>query len=179
VLDKIRGVAIKRGIQTIVEGSNVDDLSDFRPGFAAVKERNVISPLIECGFTKSEIRRASKELGLDTWDNPSLACLASRIPYDTEITLRELEKIEKSESYLRDQGIKQLRVRCHGDLARIEVALEERIKFADPIFMDRTVKKLKGFGFSVITLDLEGYETGRMNRDQGFGRENDPHKNHD
>ena len=151
------------GIQILVDGSNVDDLSDYRPGMKALKELEVKSPLVECGFSKDNIRTASEQLGLSTWQKPSLACLASRVPYDQKITREKLSIIEKAETYLRSLGLQQFRVRFHQELARIEVAPSERALFFQTKFMDDVANTLKSFGFKYVALDLEGYVTGKMN----------------
>lgn len=160
ILDFIR----PRGTSILMEGSNADDLNDYRPGLAAVRELDVKSPLREAGLTKSEIRELSRGLGLPTWNKPSMACLASRIPYGETITIARLHRVEEAENWLRNKGFIQYRVRSHGDLARIEVAPEDRSRFADPAFMDETAAVFRGFGFHYVTLDLQGYSTGSLNR---------------
>jgi uncharacterized protein len=123
------------------------------------------SPLKESGLTKQEIRELSKELGLPTWDKPSLACLASRVPYGDAITKEILERIEKSEDYLRSRGLRQFRVRHHRNIARIEVSPDERKKLFDEKILDEISHALKKLGYTYITLELEGYRTGSMNRE--------------
>jgi uncharacterized protein len=152
------------GLQHLIEGSNLDDLDDFRPGMRALRELDVKSPLIEARLTKADIRDASKSLGLSTWDKPSMACLASRIPYDQEITPEILTMVEQAEAYLRQKGIRQLRVRCHDDLARIEVSPEERKAFFSAQFMDETAAALKKIGFRYVAIDADGYRTGKLNQ---------------
>ncbi len=159
ILDTIRA----ENISTLFDGTNLDDLSDYRPGMKALQELKVKSPLLECGFSKQDIRQASKDLGLSTWDHPSLACLASRIPYRVRITGEALEMVEKAEEYLKSLDFTQLRVRYHNDLARIEVAAEERHKLFDTGLMDNISDELKTFGFKFVSLDLEGYKIGKMN----------------
>ncbi|MBN1687048.1 MAG: ATP-dependent sacrificial sulfur transferase LarE [Spirochaetales bacterium] len=159
--------AIRRVIPegtVIVEGSNVDDLGDYRPGMQAVKELGVRSPLLEAGFTKQEIRRHARLLGLPNWDKPAFACLATRIPTGDRIKPELLSRIEAAEEFLRHNGIRNFRVRAHGAIARLEVAPEERPAFFDTKFMDMTAAALKDLGFSYVTLDLEGYRRGNMNR---------------
>ncbi len=151
-------------IGTVVDGSNFDDLSDYRPGMRALKELGVKSPLREAGLSKKEIRELSRNSGLPTWDKPSFACLASRIPYEERITKEKLLRVDRSEEYLRKIGFIQFRVRSHGDLARIEVSPEERPKMLDLKIMDEISSVLKSFGFIYVSLDLEGYKTGSMNR---------------
>jgi uncharacterized protein len=152
------------GCDVVFDGSNHDDISDYRPGMKAITELSVVSPLLEAGFIKDEIRDFSKSHGLPTWDKPSFACLASRVPYGEKITKEVLKRIENSEDYLRELGFIQFRVRSHADTARIEVSPEERIKFFDIKLIDEISAKLKSFGYLYVTFDLEGYKTGSMNR---------------
>lgn len=160
---KIKKIAEENNVKYIFDGSNADDMNDFRPGMKAARELGVVSPLKEAGFTKDDIRFFSKKMGLSTWNKPSFACLSSRIPYGEEITAEKLKMVEKSEEYLLSLGFKQIRVRHYGKLARIEVGKDERKKFFDTDIMDKVGKKLKEFGFSYVTLDLLGYRTGSMN----------------
>jgi len=159
----IKEEASKLGISYVLDGSNVDDLKDFRPGMKAINEIRVLSPLLEVGMTKAEIRELSRTLDLPTWDKPAYACLFSRIPYGTEIKPEDLEKVEKSEKYLIDHGFRVVRVRCHGDIARIEVAQADRIKLIEEPFASNLTNTLKGFGFKFITLDVQGYKMGSFN----------------
>ena len=153
--------AAARGIEHILEGSNLDDMDDFRPGRRACVERNIKSPILMAKLTKAEVREFSKMLGLPTHDKPSLACLASRIPYGTAISSPLLRKIELSEEYLKSLGVKQVRVRYHGDTARIEVAAED---FGTVIAeREKIVSRLKELGFTYVALDLGGYKTGSLN----------------
>ncbi len=152
------------GVQYLIEGSNLDDLDDFRPGVRAIRELGVKSPLVEGLFTKTDIREGAKVLGLDTWDKPSMACLASRIPYDQKITPKMLKMVEQAEEYLLQKGIRQVRVRCHQDLARIEVSPEERDVFFNVKFMDEMAAVLKKIGFRYVAIDADGYRTGKLNR---------------
>ena len=147
----------------LLDGTNLDDLDDYRPGLKALSELKVESPLQEAGFSKAEIREASKSLGLPTWGKPSLACLASRIPYDEPITPEKLGRVEKAEEFLREKGIVQLRVRDHQEIARIEVSPEERVKFFSETLLDETANYLRELGFRYVTLDMEGYRTGKLN----------------
>ena len=151
----------KLGLNFIADGSNMDDEADYRPGERAMKELGIRSPLREAGLYKSDIRALSKQMGLPTWDRPSRACLASRIPYDTTITKDRLKMVDGAERALHCFGFTQLRVRYHGDLARIEVPaneLDEVLKYRDEI-----VDKVKKAGFTYVTLDLAGFRSGSMN----------------
>jgi uncharacterized protein len=156
-------VARAQDIRHVVEGSNRDDAGDYRPGLRAIEERGVKSPLRYADLGKEEIRLLSKELGLATWDKPSFACLASRIPYGDKITEERLRMIDRAEQFLLELGLKQVRVRLHGNLARIETdaAGMERLMRADQRIS--VYQALKGFGFSYVALDLMGYRTGSMN----------------
>lgn len=160
---KIRDIALQNNIKYVADGSNIDDLSDYRPGLQALKELEVVSPLREAGLTKDDIRKLSREMGLPTWDKPAFACLASRFPYGQEITGEKLHMIETAEQYLLDLGFRQVRVRHHGEIARIEVARDERSRFFDTNIMDKVNAKMKEAGFRYAALDLQGYRTGSMN----------------
>ncbi len=157
--------AMECNIQTVFDGSNIDDLSDYRPGLKALQELKIQSPLREAGLTKSEIRQLSQELGLKTWNKPAFACLASRIPYGEKITPKKLSNIDQAEDYLRSIGFVQFRVRSHGDMARIEVDPAERSKFFNENLLDAVSLKLKSFGYLYVCLELEGYKTGSLNRE--------------
>jgi len=159
LFSKLRKIAAKNKIPHVLDGSNYDDRSDYRPGTRAKNELGVKSPLQELGFTKQNIRDFSKELDLPTWDKPSYACLASRIPYGTRITPDILARVEEGEKYLRSLGFKQLRVRHHGPIVRIE--LENRNLATE--LMDEIAKKFEKLGYTYVTLDLKGYRTGSMN----------------
>lgn len=160
---KIRETARALGIRCVAEGSNADDLKDFRPGLRAVRELNVKSPLREAGLTKEEIRRLSRIMGLPTWDKQAFACLASRFPYGQRITKEKLCMVDKTEQYLLDLGFRLVRVRHHGDLARIEVGEGERERFLEPGLMEKVYLEFKKIGFTYVSLDLKGYRTGSMN----------------
>jgi pyridinium-3,5-biscarboxylic acid mononucleotide sulfurtransferase len=157
----LRNYAAENGFQTILDGSNADDLGDFRPGHRAARENDIYSPLQEIGLTKSEIRSLANEMDLPNWDKPSSACLASRIPYGTKITLEDLLKIEKAEDFLLKLGFRKLRVRHHGDIARIEIPPE----MFDKLLTNRKLitQKLKEIGYSYITLDILGFRSGSLN----------------
>jgi pyridinium-3,5-biscarboxylic acid mononucleotide sulfurtransferase len=156
-------IAHENGIDTVFDGSNLDDLSDYRPGLNALKELNINSPLREAGLTKIEIRALSKNLGLKTWDKPAYACLASRIPYGENITIEKLSQVEKAEEYLKQKGFRQFRVRNHGEIARIEIAPLERTKIFDTELIDEISRTIKSFGFIFVCMELEGYKTGNLN----------------
>ncbi len=161
LLDKAWDTASKNGLQHVVEGSNLDDMDDYRPGHKACIELEVLSPLRMAGLNKKEIRELSKTLLLPTHDKPSFACLSSRIPYGTLIEKKILKKIELSEDFIRNLGIRQTRVRCHNSIARIEVGNEEIGLIIDN--RDKIAEALKKYGFLYITLDLQEYRTGSMN----------------
>jgi uncharacterized protein len=160
---KILDVARHNGLKYVADGSNIDDLGDYRPGMRAVMELGVVCPLKEAGMGKNDIRILSKEMNLPTWDKPAFACLSSRFPYGQKITREKLEVIDKMEQFLMDLGFRQVRVRHHGNIARIEVSAEERSKFFDTGLMDRIHEKFRQFGFAYVALDLKGYRTGSMN----------------
>jgi uncharacterized protein len=161
---RIIEAAKERGCNTVLDGSNVDDLGDYRPGIRALEELGVASPLREAGLSKADIRALSRRLGLPTWDKPAFACLASRIPYGERIDRDKLGRIEKAEDYLRSLGFRQFRVRSHGDIARIEAAPEERRRFFDETALDDISRTLKSFGFLYVAFELEGYVMGSMNK---------------
>ena len=153
-----------RGITTVLDGSNMDDMTDYRPGLAALAELEIWSPLREAKLTKQDIRDLSKHFGLPTWDKPAFACLASRIPYGERIDREKLRRVEKAEDRLREAGFRQFRVRSHGDIARIEVAPEERRRFFDEALLDSISRAFKSYGFLYVSLELEGYVMGNLNR---------------
>lgn len=163
LFQKIWELAREQGMQTVAEGSNVDDEGDYRPGMTAVKELGVKSPLREAGLTKSEIRGLSKEMGLPTWDKQSFACLASRFVYGETISEEKLSMVDKAEQLLLDQGFRQIRVRIHGNIARIEILPEEFDRLIQGGVRERIYRRMKELGFSYVTLDLGGYRTGSMN----------------
>ncbi|MBI5078752.1 ATP-dependent sacrificial sulfur transferase LarE [Candidatus Saganbacteria bacterium] len=163
LFSKLRTVARENGIADVLDGSNVDDLSDFRPGSCAKAEFSVRSPLQEAGLTKSDIRRLSKEADLPTWDKPAMACLASRIPYGTRINEDVLKRVGEGEGFLKSLGFKQLRVRHHAPIARIEVDRDSVAKIMLPGMMEAIVKKFEELGYVYVTLDMKGYRAGSMN----------------
>lgn len=161
LLTKIKAVAVREGLAVVVEGTNADDLKDYRPGMRAVKELGVRSPLQEVGLTKAEIRELSREYQLPTWDSPSLACLASRFPYGVWITKEGLLRVASGEEFLRKLGLKQFRLRDHWPVARIEAEQGQEalvLREKGPI-----TAYLRQLGYQYVCLDLEGYRTGSMN----------------
>jgi len=161
IFAKVLALAEDLGYAYVLDGSNADDSADFRPGALAARELGVRSPLQELGITKEEIRRLSKSVGLPNWDTPSSACLASRFPYGEAITAEKLLQVGEAERRLRALGLQQLRVRYHGELARIEVPADDMNRVLGD--REKVVKELRDVGFSYVTLDLLGYRTGSMN----------------
>ena len=161
LFSKLTEIAKANGMEYVFDGSNYDDRNDHRPGMRAAKELGVVSPLKQAEMTKDDIREISKEFGLSTWNKPSFACLSSRFPYGTKITPEKLVVIGEAEDFIRDLGFRELRVRHHDNIARIEIGkadLERIIPYADKI-----VEKVKSLGYLYVTLDLAGYKTGSMN----------------
>ncbi len=163
LFQKFRDVTEREGIKEIVEGSNLDDNGDYRPGLMAVAELGIQSPLRTIGFTKNEIRMMSKHLGLPTWEKQSFACLSSRFPYGEEITEKKLGMVDTAEQYLLDMGFHQLRVRIHGNVARIELDPSEFGKFMEEDVRTKVYDMFKKTGFAYVALDIKGYRTGSMN----------------
>jgi uncharacterized protein len=159
----IETIAKAQGLAWIVEGSNLDDEGDYRPGLVAVKEAGVRSPLREAGLSKADVRTLSRTFGLPTAEKPSFACLASRFPFGELITAEGLTRIDKAEQFLLDAGLKQVRVRVHGDVARIETDAEGMTALLDGDLRERVHEALSEFGFTFVSLDLLGYRTGSMN----------------
>lgn len=160
---KMLGVAKKEGLNEIVEGSNLDDLGDYRPGLEAIAELEVKSPLRYAQLSKDEIRSLSRELNLPTWEKQSFACLASRFPYGESITAEKLKMVDEAEQLLLDMGFSQLRVRHHNSVARIEVGEDEFQKIMDKSIRSKIHKVFKDIGFTYVSLDLLGYRMGSMN----------------
>ncbi|MEN8149318.1 MAG: ATP-dependent sacrificial sulfur transferase LarE [Planctomycetota bacterium] len=164
LFDRVREACEREGIEGLLDGTNADDSGDHRPGARAARERGVRSPLAEAGFTKEEIRRLSKEVyDLPTWEKPELACLSSRIPYGTEVTPERLRAISATEASLRAMGFFDLRVRHHGEVARIELGPDEIDRALDPKVRARIAAAAKAAGFTWAALDLEGYRRGSLN----------------
>lgn len=160
---KLGQVAKERGYAFVCDGNNADDAIDYRPGRQAARELQVRSPLHEAGLTKEEIRLLSRRVDLPVWDRPASACLSSRIPYGMPVTIEKLSKIERGEAVLRACGFRQMRVRHHGDLARIEIAPEEMPLALTPEMAGRLAREFRELGFKYVTLDLQGYRTGSLN----------------
>jgi uncharacterized protein len=158
-------IAQKEGMQYLAHGANTDDLNDYRPGFRAAHEAGLIAPLIDARLNKEEIRFLSKEMKLPTWDKPSMACLASRIPYGSPISEKKLEMVENAENFLMDQGVKEVRVRHHGSVARIEINKSRLNSLMDEGLRIGIIEKFHEIGFTHVALDLEGYISGKMNRE--------------
>lgn len=163
LFQKLKDVAKERGFNFVLDGTNYDDIGDYRPGMKALRELGIRSPLKEAMITKEDIRHFSRKMGLKTWNKPSFACLASRFPYGKEITKEKLSTVDKAESFLRELNFKQVRVRHHGEIARIELEKKDIATFLSKGLMEKVVKKFKELGFLYVTLDLEGYRTGSMN----------------
>ena len=170
-------VAASRDIPWIVDGANMDDLGDYRPGRKAAKEHNVRSVLQEAGLYKEELRELARQMGLPNWDKPSFACLSSRIPYGTKITLDKIHQLDEGEQALRDMGFRQLRIRHHEKIARLEVPRTEFARVLERA--DEITQVLKAQGFTYVTLDLQGYRSGSMNETLvKTGSTNESHASH-
>lgn len=162
--DTLKPLAILRGYPYVIDGVNADDLKDYRPGIQAAKERGARSPLAEVGITKLEVRQLAKELALPWWDKPAQPCLSSRFPYGEEITIQKLQRVGRAERYLRQLGLKTLRVRSEGDTAKIELPPEEIKEFVLSTDLSILVSAFQEFGFIYVTLDLEGFRSGKLNQ---------------
>ncbi|NJK40257.1 MAG: ATP-dependent sacrificial sulfur transferase LarE [Acaryochloridaceae cyanobacterium SU_2_1] len=162
--DSLRPLAEQWGYPYVVDGVNADDLQDYRPGIQAAKERGTRSPLAELGITKLEVREMARSLGLTWWDKPAQPCLSSRFPYGENITIEKLRRVGEAESYLRQLGWQTLRVRSQGDIARIELPAAEIRAFVQNTDLAELVAAFKGYGFLYITLDLEGFVSGKLNQ---------------
>jgi uncharacterized protein len=162
--DTLKPLAKSMGYSYVVDGLNADDLQDYRPGIQAAKERGVRSPLAEVGISKLEVRMLSQYLGMPWWDKPSQPCLSSRFPYGEEITIEKLRRVGNAEQYLRDRGWKgDIRVRSMGDTAKIEVSSDRLLEFMNFMAIADLTKTFREYGFSLITLDLEGFRSGKLN----------------
>ena len=158
-------IARDKNIEYVAHGANVDDLEDFRPGFDAAREMNIMAPMVDAGLTKKDIRMLSKQMNLKTWNKAPMSCLATRIPYGTQITMEKLKMIERAEQVILDLGVTACRVRVHDKAARIEVDPGDIEKIVEQGIRSTIVGKLRKIGFSHVAVDLEGYGQGRMNRD--------------
>ncbi|MBD2522292.1 ATP-dependent sacrificial sulfur transferase LarE [Nostoc sp. FACHB-133] len=162
--DTLKPLALQLGYPYVVDGVNADDLHDYRPGIQAAKERGARSPLAEVGVTKVEVRQLSQQLGLSWWDKPAQPCLSSRFPYGEEITVAKLQRVGRAEIFLRKLGWQNLRVRSEGDTARIELSPEQIKEFVLTTDLQKVVSVFQDFGFLYVTLDLEGYRSGKLNQ---------------
>jgi uncharacterized protein len=163
LMEIAKPLAERLGVRTIILGTNVDDLGDFRPGIAAAKERDARMPMVDAGLTKDEIRALSRELGLRTWDKPQLACLSSRFPYGTQITPERLRRVDAFEDGLRSLGFRQMRVRFHDTIARLEIDVADLPRACEPETRARIVALGKDLGFTYVALDLAGFRSGSLN----------------
>ncbi|MEG1310792.1 MAG: ATP-dependent sacrificial sulfur transferase LarE [Romboutsia sp.] len=164
VFSKVKEIAKENNIKYVIDGTNLDDIGDYRPGLKALEELNIVSPLKECDLTKDDIRTLSKQIGLSTHNKPAFACLATRIPYGIRIKEETLRMIEKGEQYLVELGFTQFRVRYHEDIARIEVGKDEIHRFFSVDTLEKTNNKFIEIGFKYTTLDMNGYSMGSMNK---------------
>lgn len=160
-------LALEIGLERIALGTNCDDLGDFRPGISAASERGAVAPMVEAGLTKAEIRALSQHLGLRTWNKPQLACLSSRFPYGTQITPERLRRVDAFEDGLRALGFRQLRVRFHDTIARLEIDTDDLARVLEPGMRDRVVALGKELGFTYVALDLAGFRSGSLNEAAG------------
>ena len=165
IFSEIFNEAEKYGIENIAEGSNVDDLDDYRPGMKALKELGIMSPLLECSITKNDVREISEKLGLSTAKKSSSACLASRVPYGEEITIDKLKRIDMSEIFISSLGFSDFRVRSHDNLARIEFMKKDFHSVLESDMLEKISSALKSFGFAYVSVDADGFKSGSMNRE--------------
>jgi pyridinium-3,5-biscarboxylic acid mononucleotide sulfurtransferase len=164
VLRRIVEAAENLGIHNVVHGVNMDDLCDFRPGIAAARELNIHAPMFDTGFTKQDIRRLSRQMGLPTWNKPSSGCLATRIPYGQLIDLKKIKEVAAAEAFMRNLKFGDCRVRHYGELAKIEVSIRDADRLRAPGIRHRIIKAFREIGFLYVSLDLEGFGSGRLNR---------------
>jgi len=163
LFSQLKDIARQEKRAWVVDGTNADDTGDYRPGMQAAEELGIRSPLKEAGLMKGEIRKISEIMRLHTWDKPTMACYASRFPYGMEITEERLKQVGEAETLLRRRGMKTVRVRHHGTIARIEVSVEEMSAFFEPNFRTKIVEELQQLGYAYVTLDLQGFRSGSMN----------------
>ena len=164
--EKLEKIFEEEEYQAIFNGTNFDDLGDFRPGLDAAKKKNIVSPLVKCKINKNEVRQIAKLIGLPNWDKPAQPCLSSRVPYGVRISMDNLKKIERSENFLSDLGFLNFRVRMHGDLAKIEVSEDDFVKFSNHQLRQTIIKNFKKFGFKFVSLDLMFFSSGNLSRAQ-------------
>jgi uncharacterized protein len=162
LFDRLKPIARARGLEHIAYGANLDDLSDIRPGHRAARQHGVCAPLVEAKLTKDEIRSLARDMGLPVWDKPSFACLSSRVPFGTPVTIETLARIEAAEDAMRALGFRQFRVRHHDAIARVEVGADEMGRLLDPATRETLTREIKAAGYTYVTLDLDGYRTGSM-----------------
>jgi uncharacterized protein len=171
LLTRLKEIALDERLDALVHGANDDDAGDYRPGLQAAEELGVRAPLLEAGFTKADVRSLSRQMGLPTWDLPSAACLASRIPYDTPLTAEALARVEAAEVILRDVfSLRQLRVRDHFPIARIEVPQGDVARLASPDARQTIIRRMEALGYRYVTLDLRGFRSGSMNEQLSSGQ---------
>jgi pyridinium-3,5-biscarboxylic acid mononucleotide sulfurtransferase len=163
LFDVLAAMARARGLAMVADGNNADDRGDYRPGRQAAREHGVRSPLDEADLTKADIRQLSRRMNLPTWDEPASACLSSRIPYGSEVTVEKLRMIEQAEQVLHSLGVRHCRVRHHGDVARLEVTADEMPRMLEADVREAVVRDLKAIGYRYVSLDLQGYRTGSLN----------------
>ena len=164
--EKLEKIFEVENYQAIFNGTNFDDLGDFRPGLDAAKKKNIVSPLVKCKINKNEVRQMAKLIGLPNWDKPAQPCLSSRVPYGVRISMDSLKRIERSENFLSDLGFLNFRVRIYGDLAKIEVSEEDFVKFSNNNLREKIIKNFKKFGFKFVSLDLMFFSSGNLSRAQ-------------
>lgn len=164
LFSRMKKMAEEEGYPVLMEGSNLDDQGDYRPGLRALKELQIQSPLKDAGFTKAEIREMSRRFGLAAWEKPSMACLASRFVYGERITPEKMDMVEQAEEYLTELGFVQRRVRMHGNLARLEILPADMERMLEDGICQRVQEKLSALGFAYVTLDLNGFQSGSMNK---------------
>lgn len=160
---RLTALAAERGLNAVLSGANADDLGDYRPGLTAAREQDVHTPLADCGITKAELREIAAELGLSISDKPASPCLSSRVPYGERITPEKLQRIDAAETFLRERGFRECRVRHHDTLARIEVPAEQIARFAEPQFRAEVDTRFRELGFQHVALDLRGFHSGSLN----------------
>lgn len=163
LFDRLRRLRKEWNVEAVFDGTNADDLSDFRPGRQAAAEQEIVSPLAEAGMGKADIRERSREWDLPTWDMPATPCLASRLPYGVEVTVEKLRQVDAAESFLRSLGFSEFRVRHHETLARLEISPSEMPRILDQAVFDRINRELKALGYRYVTLDLQGFRSGSLN----------------